>query len=152
VCSTLKRRSVLVCGLTSTRSSPVIDTVFIEIIIQRVKKLTPEEIALRILQFDPELCTESFLKEMKDVLPSPEQVSNHLPMSAFQVVSFLVMKVGKLNVYRNSDPEELATLHLSDRLMVQLIKIDRLGPRLEGMLYKAKFEESFGLVDDVSLR
>ena len=34
--------------------------------------------------------------------------------------------------------------------MVQLIKIDRLGPRLEGMLYKAKFEESFGLVDDVS--
>ena len=61
------------------------------------------------------------------------------------------MQVGKLNVYRNSDPEELATLHLSDRLMVQLIKIDRLGPRLEGMLYKAKFEESFGLVDDVSL-
>jgi hypothetical protein len=60
------------------------------------------------------------------------------------------MQVGKLNVYRNSDPEELSTLHLSDRLMVQLIKIDRLGPRLEGMLYKAKFEESFGLVDDVS--
>lgn len=58
-------------------------------------------------------------------------------------------QVGKLNVYRNAGPE-LATLHLSDRLMVQLIKIDRLGPRLEGMLYKAKFEESFGLVDDVS--
>ncbi|KAF9519877.1 hypothetical protein BS47DRAFT_1370603 [Hydnum rufescens UP504] len=90
----------------------------VEIIIQRVKKLTPEEIALRILHHSS--------KEMKDVLPSPEQV-------------------GKLNVYRNSDPEELATLHLSDRLMVQLIKIDRLGPRLEGMLYKAKFEESFGL-------
>jgi hypothetical protein len=50
--------------------------VLVEIIIQRVKKLTPEEIALRILQFDPELCTESFLKEMKDVLPSPEQVSS----------------------------------------------------------------------------
>lgn len=33
--------------------------------------------------------------------------------------------------------------------MVQLIKIDRLGPRLEGMLYRAKFEETFGLLDDV---
>ena len=34
--------------------------------------------------------------------------------------------------------------------MVQLIKIDRLGPRIEGMLYKRKFEETWALLDDVS--
>jgi cytokinesis protein len=34
--------------------------------------------------------------------------------------------------------------------MVQLIQIDRLGPRIEGMLYKCAFEESWSLLDDVS--
>lgn len=34
--------------------------------------------------------------------------------------------------------------------MVQLIKIDRLGPRIEGMLYKCVFDETWGLLDDVS--
>ena len=33
--------------------------------------------------------------------------------------------------------------------MVQLIKIDRLGPRIEGMLYKRRFEEVWSLLDDV---
>ena len=33
--------------------------------------------------------------------------------------------------------------------MVQLIKIDRLGPRIEGMLYKCVFDETWGLLDDV---
>ena len=54
-----------------------------------------------------------------------------------------------MNVYRNADPAELAELHLSDRLMVQLIKIDRLGPRIEGMLYKVKFDETWALLDEV---
>lgn len=58
-------------------------------------------------------------------------------------------QVGKLNVYRNADPEELAGLHPSDRLMVQLIKIDRLAPRIEGMLYKCTFDETWTLLDDV---
>lgn len=101
--------------------------------IQRVKKLSPEEIALKILQFDPELCTQLFLSELKPVLPSPEQV-------------------GKLNIYRNADPEELGGLHPSDRLMVQLIKIDRLGPRLEGMLYRSTFDETIEVLDEVSWR
>ena len=34
--------------------------------------------------------------------------------------------------------------------MVQLIKIDRLGPRIEGMLYRKKFDETWSLLDDVS--
>lgn len=103
-----------------------------EIVIQRVKKLSPEEIAQQLLRFEPDLCTEVFLAGLKPVLPSPEQV-------------------GKLNVYRNADAEELASLHPSDRLMVQLIKIDRLGPRLEAMIYRCNFEDSASLLQDVSL-
>ena len=34
--------------------------------------------------------------------------------------------------------------------MVQLIKIDRLGPRIEGMAYRAKFDEAYGLLEVVS--
>lgn len=53
-------------------------------------------------------------------------------------------------MYRNAEPEELASLHPSDRLMVQLIKIERLGPRIEGMLYRRMFDEVWSLLDDVS--
>ena len=35
--------------------------------------------------------------------------------------------------------------------MVQLIEIDRLGPRVEGMLYKAAFEESWTMLDEVRI-
>ena len=34
--------------------------------------------------------------------------------------------------------------------MVQLLKIDRLAPRIEGMLYKCVFDETWGLLDEVS--
>jgi hypothetical protein len=34
--------------------------------------------------------------------------------------------------------------------MVKLIQIDRLGPRIEGMLYKRAFEETWSLLDEVS--
>lgn len=33
--------------------------------------------------------------------------------------------------------------------MVQLLKINRLAPRIEGMLYKCVFDETWGLLDDV---
>ncbi|THH33008.1 hypothetical protein EUX98_g1231 [Antrodiella citrinella] len=101
----------------------------VEILIQTVKRLQPEEIALKIKHFDQDVCTEVFLSELRPVLPNPEQV-------------------GKLNVYRNAEPEELAGLHPSDRLMVQLIKIDRLAPRIEGMLYRRKFDDTWALLDD----
>ena len=61
------------------------------------------------------------------------------------------LQVGKLIVYRNAAPEELENLHLSDRLMVQLIKIERLAPRLEAMLYRAKFDEAFSILDEVNV-
>lgn len=53
-----------------------------------------------------------------------------------------------MNVYKNSDPKELADLHPADRLMVKLIQIDRLAPRIEGMLYKCAFEERWSLLDE----
>ena len=34
--------------------------------------------------------------------------------------------------------------------MVQLIKIDRLGPRIEGMLYKLSFDENWALLHKVT--
>jgi cytokinesis protein len=105
----------------------------IEIIIRRVKRDSPEEIAQQLLRMDPELCTEGFLSELKNVLPSPEQV-------------------GKLNVYRNAQPEELAGLHPSDRLMVQLIKIERLSPRINNMVFRCKFDDSISLLETNALR
>lgn len=47
---------------------------FAEILIQTVKRLEPEEIAMKIKHFDQEVCTEVFLSELKPVLPNPEQV------------------------------------------------------------------------------
>jgi len=35
--------------------------------------------------------------------------------------------------------------------MVQLIEIDRLGPRVEGMLYRTAFEESWTMLDEVRI-
>lgn len=60
-------------------------------------------------------------------------------------------KVGKLNTYRRAPPEQLSELHPADRLMVQLIEIDRLGPRVEGMLYKTAFEESWTILDEARI-
>ena len=45
-----------------------------EILIQTVKRLQPEEIAMKIRHFDQEICTPLVLSELKPVLPNPEQV------------------------------------------------------------------------------
>lgn len=103
---------------------------WVEILCQGVKKLAPEEVARKIQHFDQDLCTQTFLSELKPLLPTPEQI-------------------GKLNIYKNASIEDLAELHTADRLMVQLIQIDRLAPRVEGMLYKVAFSERWGLLDDV---
>lgn len=53
---------------------------FPEILIQTVKRLEPEEIAMKIRHFDQEVCTEVFLSELKPVLPNPEQVRRTHPV------------------------------------------------------------------------
>jgi len=72
-----------------------------------------------------------------------------VPTQCLYLVSLTIYQVGKLNVYKNADASELENLHPADRLMVQLIKIKRLGPRIEGMLYKVTFDETWGLMDEV---
>lgn len=37
---------------------------------------------------------------------------------------------------------------MSDRLMVKLIQINRLGPRIEGMLYRCSFDETWSLMEE----
>jgi cytokinesis protein len=91
------------------------------------------------------MCTQLFLSELQRVLPSPEQVSSIPNLN----LDLTIYQVGKLNVYKNADASELENLHPADRLMVQLIKMKRLGPRIEGMLYKLTFEETWGLMDEV---
>jgi cytokinesis protein len=63
-----------------------------------------------------------------------------------------VPQIGKLNVYRNAGEDELLSLHPSDRLMVKLIEIDRLAPRVNGMLFRTRFDESWKLLNDVRRR
>jgi cytokinesis protein len=99
------------------------------IIMQRVKQFSPEEISVRLLRCDPEVCFEIFLVGLRSLLPTPEEI-------------------GKLNVYRNASMEELAELHSADRFMVQLMKIDRLESRVESLLFSIKFSETFGLVEE----
>lgn len=101
----------------------------VEILIQRVRKIEPEEIARRIQQFDQDICTPVFLSELKSILPTADQI-------------------GKLSIYRNVPSEELVELHPSDRLMVRLIQIDRLKQRIEGMLYRVAFAETWSLLND----
>ena len=48
--------------------------------------LAPEEIAYRISQFDPVMCTQLFLSELQRVLPSPEQVGLN-PMPQLQIAN-----------------------------------------------------------------
>jgi hypothetical protein len=61
----------------------------LEILIQRVKQLQPEEIARKIQDFDQDLCTEVFLGELKPVLPSPEQVF-HRSLSLKNTQAYMV--------------------------------------------------------------
>ena len=57
--------------------------IFIEILIQRVKKLSPEEVAMKIKEFDPEVCTQVFLSGLKNVVPTPEQVRSSSTCRSF---------------------------------------------------------------------
>lgn len=46
---------------------------------------------------------------------------------------------------------ELMLLHPADRLMVHLIKIPRLEARVNGMLYRARYEEKINMLEEVRI-
>lgn len=81
------------------------------------------DVSERLLRYDESLCTENFLGELQAMLPNPTVV-------------------GKLNQYRTADESVLATLHVADRFMVELIKIDHIKDRIDGMLYRTSFSET----------
>jgi hypothetical protein len=43
----------------------------------RTKRLEPEQLCENILAFDKELCNLTFLSELNNLLPTPEQVSRN---------------------------------------------------------------------------
>ena len=47
----------------------------IEILMNRTKRLEPEQLCEKIVAFDRELCNFTFLSELNNLLPTPEQVS-----------------------------------------------------------------------------
>lgn len=49
-----------------------------EILMNRTKRLEPEQLCENILAFDKELCNLNFLSELNNLLPTPEQVSRAL--------------------------------------------------------------------------
>lgn len=53
-------------------------------------------------------------------------------------------------MYRSAPIEDLDNLHTADRFLVECLKIHRLRPRVDGMLYRARFEESIVMLEDVS--
>jgi hypothetical protein len=69
-----KSRNELVRNLSGSMNNCHSQPSLLEILIQLIRKLEPEEIARKIQQFDPETCTQVFLSELKPVLPTPEQV------------------------------------------------------------------------------
>jgi hypothetical protein len=46
-----------------------------EILMNRTKRLEPEQLCEKIVAFDRELCNFTFLSELNNLLPTPEQVS-----------------------------------------------------------------------------
>lgn len=120
----------------------------------RNKRLEPEELCERILSFDKELCNNTFLSELNNLLPTPEQVSR-LPIECCGSLNdwfahSFVPQVSLLKQHSAETPEELALLHPADRLMLRLIKIPHLADRIKGMLYNVSFEETISLLEKVS--
>ena len=52
-------------------------------------------------------------------------------------------------MYRSAPIEDLDNLHTADRFLVECLKIHRLRPRVDGMLYRARFEESIVMLEEV---
>jgi len=61
-----------------------------------------------------------------------------------------VFQVSLLKQHSAESPEEMATLHPADRLMLRLIKIPHLADRIKGMLYQVNFDETITLLERVS--
>ena len=94
-----------------------------------VKKLLA--IARGIYAYEETLCTEHFLTELLPMLPNPQMQ-------------------GKLNQHKTEDEASLALLHPADRFLVELMKIEHLTIRINGMLFRGTFAETYSALVHVS--
>lgn len=77
-----------------------------------------------------ELCTDVFLTELLPMLPNPQLQ-------------------GKLNQHKTEDEAQLAQLHPADRFLVELMKIEHLTIRVNGMLFRQTFPENYATLTQV---
>lgn len=89
----------------------------------------PEVLSDAIAQFNSDLCSETFLRELQGVLPNDDDR-------------------GKLLTHSADTPAELEALHPADRLMVRLIQLPHLGDRVKGMLFQVRFRQNFDLLKE----
>ncbi|KAK4683997.1 hypothetical protein P7C73_g6211, partial [Tremellales sp. Uapishka_1] len=106
----------------------------------------PERLSEAIANFNAELCSETFLRELQGVLPNDDDVG-------FESASVGVLadlgdreQRGKLLTHSADTPQELELLHPADRLMVRLIQLPHLGDRVKGMLFQVRFSQNMELL------
>ena len=80
-----------------------------------------------------QMCTEVFLTELLPMLPNPQLQ-------------------GKLSQHKTEDEAQLAQLHPADRFLVELMKIEHLTIRVNGMLFRQTFPENYSSLTQVSPR
>lgn len=95
----------------------------------KAKHASPQEVAQGIADCSDLIMDPSLLQELLSNYPESEVK-------------------GELGAYRNASPEELATLHPADQLVVLLMTVPFLKAKVQGLLFKAKFWESFDAVQD----
>lgn len=104
--------------------------------------LPPEKLSQAIADFNAELCTETFLRELQGVLPNDDDVS----LARIEAD----VQRGKLLTHSADTEEELELLHAADRLMVRLIQLPHLADRVKGMLFQVRFHQNIDLLKQVS--
>jgi cytokinesis protein len=80
-----------------------------------------------------QMCTEVFLTELLPMLPNPQLQ-------------------GKLSQHKTEDEAQLAQLHPADRFLVELMKIEHLTIRVNGMLFRQTFPENYSSLTQVDPR
>lgn len=99
----------------------------------KAKHAAPQEVAQGIAECAPLIMDPSLLQELLSNYPESEVK-------------------GELGAYRNASAEELAQLHPADQLVVLLMTVPFLKAKVQGLLFKAKFWESFEAVQEGCLQ
>lgn len=101
-------------------------------ILAKIKHISFQEVAHKILAVDDKLCTEKLLESLLENAPTPEEK-------------------GKLKVFVTGAAEEdVELLSKPDAFCVQVMDIERYKERLENMLFRSSFWEKHQHLSRVS--